>query len=452
MNIFKALFSWIASIFKPKQGSETSVAPPQKGPVIGAGSLETITWSVGLKGPSGWTKTVSLPAKGNFCTESHYVTDGVSFKTSTGWPSTQTDGMNSHLEESTKVLQQYFPGLTKDQVYKQSWMTKWTPAEGGGNIGQGSISRKPSILEEMFQGNMMFASGQKPSPGTRFLVTNEANGKKCVIQMGFETGPGAEKYLGGLTTEVHFVLGSDDSTVLTLEKLKDESAQLGLVVEPLGSFPNVEIEEPDRPDISAPNQKLLWCPFAKKLDYSMKTQGMYRRGYPEGAVVHFTAGQCDTEQDMLDTMSWGRGEGYAFFGIGPTGVIYQAHPLDKWGHHAGTSSWPGLGSSLSQYLVGIEVASAGLLDAKGKSWFGKTYPSSRYREADFNTHGFTGKFLAFTKEQEDSLTSLLKWLKSNNPGVFKNELVLGHHEVSPGRKNDPGGALSIGMKGLRGLL
>jgi lysozyme family protein len=44
---------------------------------------------------------------------------------------------------------------------------------------------------------------------------------------------------------------------------------------------------------------------------------------------------------------------------------------------------------------------------------------------------------------------LLLWLKGNQPDVFQFEFVLGHDEVSPGRKNDPGGALSVTLPQFR---
>lgn len=208
-------------------------------------------------------------------------------------------------------------------------------------------------------------------------------------------------------------------------------------------------DDDDRPSLNEGGKKLLWYPGAVRLDFTMKTVGEYRKKYPEGAVVHFTAGRCDTEADMIASMRWGFGEGYCFFGIGPTGVVYQAAPLNRWGHHAGKSSWPSLGSSLSQYLVGIEVASAGRLDSANKSWFGKTYSQDRVRDVKAEANRVAGKYVKYTDEQEESLMGLLTWLAMNNPDVFSFDLVLGHDEVSPGRKNDPGGALSMTMPELR---
>ena len=209
-----------------------------------------------------------------------------------------------------------------------------------------------------------------------------------------------------------------------------------------------EVPEPQVPHIG--NQS-AWYPKAVK-GTGMKVQGPYRKGSPEGAVVHFTAGQCDTEQHAKDTLSWGIGEGYAFFVIGPTGVVYQNFPLSHWGHHAGTSSHPELGSSLSKYLVGIEVACAGMVDSNGKAWFGKTFSADRLRKSAKNANIQAGTYVKYTEAQEAALVELLVWLKKNDPSVFQVKYILGHDEIAPSRKDDPGASLSMTMPELRNLI
>lgn len=208
-------------------------------------------------------------------------------------------------------------------------------------------------------------------------------------------------------------------------------------------------DEPDRPSPGETGKGLLWYPKAVRLDFDMKTQGVHHKGYPEIALVHHTAGRCDTEADMIATMKWGRDQGYAFLGIGPTGVVYQAHPLNRWGWHAGASTHPDFGGFLSKFSVGIEVAAAGSVDASGKAWFGQKFPPERLRKADPKIHGVSGTFVKFTEAQEVALIEVIQWLIANKPDVLLPKYVLGHHEVSPGRKNDPGGSLSMGMGGLR---
>lgn len=214
--------------------------------------------------------------------------------------------------------------------------------------------------------------------------------------------------------------------------------------------------EPIRPSVRESGAGMLWYPLAEAVTPLMQTRGKYANHYPLGAIVHYTAGQDQSEDDARGTLSWGRQQGYCFFVIGPTGKVYQSFPLDEWGYHAGESQWPALGSSVSSKLVGIEVCCAGLLDRHRKSWFGKTYPEKDTRLVTEEQYGCpAGLYRVYTDAQETSLIRLLLWLKANKPNVFDNRYVLGHHEVSGEaglgywRKQDPGGALSMSMQQLR---
>lgn len=218
---------------------------------------------------------------------------------------------------------------------------------------------------------------------------------------------------------------------------------LGGLLEP-GSTPQ------DRPSVSQPGQKLLWCPFAERNFDAARTQGSYAKGYPLGAIVHFTAGRRSGLDAGMDEQVK---NGYLYFIIDKDGNIGQNFSLDTWGSHAGVSTWPGLGDRVSDDLVGIEIQCAGKLTKTGstyKSWYGEVVPASDVRSIAAQTaNQEEGHYQKYTAAQEDALIRLLTWLRENNPDVFSYDLVLGHDEVSPGRKNDPGGSLSMSMPDLR---
>lgn len=211
--------------------------------------------------------------------------------------------------------------------------------------------------------------------------------------------------------------------------------------------------EEDRPSISEGNKKLLWYPIAN-LKHKMASKGKYEKNYPIGAVVHFTAGRSlKGDSDAEGSVTYGQEQGYSYFTISSTGTVFQGTPLDSWGHHAGVSTWPSLGSGLSEKLVGIEIAAAGRLekisDNEFKSWFGEVYNKDQVRYGKGEGHQKEGYYLKYTDAQEKALINLLVWLKTNNPSVFNFDNVLGHDEVAPTRKNDPGYALSMSMPKLR---
>ena len=248
-----------------------------------------------------------------------------------------------------------------------------------------------------------------------------------------------------------------------------------------------KVEEERREDNKDPNDSrepkgelLLWYPGAKKnhayAKLKMKTRGRYKNGYPKGAVVHFTAGRSrpkpyggtrnasSAEQQAQWSIKSAVDNGsFAYFLIDADGNVYQQFPLNEWGYHAGTSSWKGLSGNVSDELVGIEVMCAGKLEDAGngkyKAWFTTTskgdalFDEREVRHAPTDRHNIKrGVYHKYTEFQEQALTELLLWLEKNGQGIFKIDYVLGHDEVAPGRKSDPGASLSMSMPEYRQVL
>lgn len=208
-------------------------------------------------------------------------------------------------------------------------------------------------------------------------------------------------------------------------------------------------------------QALDWYPKAIRYPKKMKTRGKYKKGYPLGAVVHFTGGR----DGAAKTIEGGIKNGYAYLCIQKDGTIFQAHPISEWGYHAGESAWKHLAKkligSVSDDLIGIEINCAGRLKEKnGKlfTWYGEEIQKENARYTPGKDNQLKGWYEKYTEAQEKSLTDLLLWLKSQAPSVFDFDFVLGHDEVSGPlgigrwRKNDPGAALSLTMPAYRALL
>ena len=220
----------------------------------------------------------------------------------------------------------------------------------------------------------------------------------------------------------------------------------------------------------------LWYPKAYRYEKTMRTRGHYSKGHPRGAIIHFTAGRSRKAPEggtralathklmgAKSVESCIKDQAYGYFVADHDGGIHQAMPLDRWAYHAGESYWEGFGSGVSDELVGIECQSAGRLEKvkEGvyKAYFTTIEKGDNYfyehevRHAKTNNENIQkGIYHRFTEAQEKGLVDLLIWLKHNNPEVFSFDFVLGHDEVAPKRKNDPGFSLSMTMPKFREFL
>jgi len=200
------------------------------------------------------------------------------------------------------------------------------------------------------------------------------------------------------------------------------------------------------PEHTKPGAKLAWIPWA--LDWKrMNTKYVYANGFPVGCIVHHTAG--GTVESSLESLAT---NGYPCLGLGRDGKLYQPFPLTHGGPHCGTSH--------HRTHVGLEIAGWGKLQFKnGKYWAWpenytrQTVPAHKVRHIPKqNDNQQAGYYEMFTPEQENMIIKFLLWCKINAPTIFKFENVLGHDQINPSNKNDPGGSLSMTMTQLRALL
>lgn len=233
--------------------------------------------------------------------------------------------------------------------------------------------------------------------------------------------------------------------------------------------PSLHVEEATPEKKRYPlGEKRLWYPEAVvRTDIKRAAKGEYPKGYPYGAIVHFTAGQYT--KGMENAITAISSSAYFFCCIGTDGKLVQANPLNQWGYHAGESAWTIDGvkrNGVSSFLVGIEITNPGRLEIDHGKYY--TYwdterkqpiEAKKVRVIPQNQDNIlAGAYLPYTKAQETTLIEFLLWAKANNPTVFDFDYVLGHDEaagpkgIGRWRKNDPGGALSMTMTAFRQLL
>ena len=193
-----------------------------------SGSCETAPYTVKHAFGSSWSRNLALPATGKFVEESHYVTTLDIFPNGRLWANSVTENITDHLQRAHTIYKTYDPNKAFDQLYRVFYQKQWTPAESG-SIGQGSVGaiQKKELTPEkaMWFMTMMWAPGTIPARGTKFLLS--ANSKKVVVIAGYETGPRAQTFIGGLTPETHAWLGTNSASQITVSYLKDQSTPSG---------------------------------------------------------------------------------------------------------------------------------------------------------------------------------------------------------------------------------
>jgi N-acetylmuramoyl-L-alanine amidase len=159
----------------------------------------------------------------------------------------------------------------------------------------------------------------------------------------------------------------------------------------------------------------------------------------EYLIIHYTAG--GSAHSSIDWLVNPAAKASAHLVIGRDGRITQLVPFDRVAWHAGTSSWAGR-DGLNRFSLGIELDNAGPLNRVGgvwRAWFGRDYPDAEVIEATHKLETRPRGWHVFTEAQiavclEASLLLMQKYgLKD----------VLGHDDVSPGRKLDPGPAFPM---------
>jgi len=155
--------------------------------------------------------------------------------------------------------------------------------------------------------------------------------------------------------------------------------------------------------------------------------------------MHFTAGRSAIES--VEWLANRKAKASAHVVIGRDGSITQLVPFDRVAWHAGASSWEGL-EGLNNYSLGIELDNAGRLTRQGehwRAWFGGTYDDSEVIQAVHKHETSLCGWHDYSPAQIDAALQVAGLL------VDKYALrdVVGHEDIAPLRKCDPGPAFPM---------
>jgi N-acetylmuramoyl-L-alanine amidase len=159
-------------------------------------------------------------------------------------------------------------------------------------------------------------------------------------------------------------------------------------------------------------------------------------------VMHYTAGL-----GLDGTVAWLRNpaaKASAHLVIGRDGRIVQMVAFNRKAWHAGLSRWGDI-EGLNAYAIGIELDNAGRLQRRGDgAWVhpasGRVVPASDVIEAQHKAEARPAGWHAFTAAQLSAAATVARVLHGRYGFID----VLGHDDIAPGRKVDPGPAFPMG--------
>ena len=171
---------------------------------------------------------------------------------------------------------------------------------------------------------------------------------------------------------------------------------------------------------------------------------------PEYLVIHYTAGS--SAEGAISWLANPAARASAHLVIGRDGAITQMVPFNRVAWHAGKSRWDGR-IGLNGCSLGIELDNAGRLERSGSRWRSaatkRVYADDDVLEArhrhdppDAPPCGWH----EYTEEQIAAALGVSLMLMQR----YDLKDVLGHEDIAPGRKSDPGPAFP--MASFRGRL
>ena len=183
-------------------------------------------------------------------------------------------------------------------------------------------------------------------------------------------------------------------------------------------------------------------------DETPNHSGQLKQDLPDTIVIHYTGGAS-----LGSSVNWlknPQAKASAHLVVGKTGKIVQLAPFNVKTWHAGISKWKGR-KNLNRYSIGIEIDNAGLLTKRADGYytsFGKKVKENEVVFAKHKNEQEEKAWAAFTDKQIASIEDLCFLLKEQYNIVE----IVGHDDIAPERKIDPGPAFPLQQISDRVLL
>lgn len=171
-----------------------------------------------------------------------------------------------------------------------------------------------------------------------------------------------------------------------------------------------------------------------------KNKTKFAANAPNSIIIHYTAGSS-----AISSANWLQRadvKASAHVVIGQEGEIYQIVPFDTIAWHAGESAYGGM-KGFNNFSIGIEIDNPGFVTRAGDEYvasFGKRYSAKEVIQATHRNETAPRYWKLYTEKQIEAAEDLCMALMAKYPTITQ---ILGHEEISPGRKQDPGPAFPL---------
>lgn len=121
--------------------------------------------------------------------------------------------------------------------------------------------------------------------------------------------------------------------------------------------------------------------------------------------------------------------------IDKDGNVTQLAPFDAICWHAGVSTWKGI-NGMNSYSIGIEIVNSGIISKRGNDYYSADgHKVESFKELT-NKLGLRAVWELYPDKQIETIAAVSKALQTH----YSLKEIIGHEDVSPGRKTDPGPA------------
>lgn len=151
---------------------------------------------------------------------------------------------------------------------------------------------------------------------------------------------------------------------------------------------------------------------------------------PTIIVLHYTASGGEDGQGDADYLSRAAARASAHIVAGRNGSLDQIVPFNKKAWHAGVSAYKGV-KNVNDFSIGIEIDNWGWLKN------GKSHAGVAVKNIFKGTRNGLSEWEVYPEVQLDAVEQVIAAICS----TYKITDIVGHEDIAPGRKQDPGPAL-----------